>query len=222
MKTTTENTSRTLVHQFIIDQSSSMSSSRNQVIDLFNELTEEIKTQHSTSENKSTTQQLVGLCVFDGQEIAHRLFNRNIDQLMPLTHADYQPKSMTPLFDAIGSTIHMQDAYWEGAELSEYDVLVTILTDGMENVSKNFNAKSIQELIKQHESANWTFTYMGAHGQVHEEVQNLAMSQKNATRFDKSQDGFDSLIIKEKEARKRYMSNWEKSDWRESDKRNYY
>lgn len=202
---------RTLVHQFIIDQSGSMHNSSNMVVDLFNELSQDIVQQARNSIIDNVEEQLIGLCVFNNNEIAHRLFNRNLNQFLPLAHEDYRPESSTPLYDAIGDTIQKQLAYWEGVPTEEYDVLVTILTDGRENSSVKFSADQIKELIKTHEAQNWTFTYMGAHGEVSEEIQKIAMSKKNATRFNKSKSGFDSLINKEKEARKRFINDWKQT-----------
>lgn len=201
-------TIRMLIHQFIIDQSGSMLPQRSQVIALYNQLTQEIQKELKAQNNTSDLQHLISLCVFDGTEIKHRFFNRPIAQLEKLTENDYQPKSNTPLYDAIGSTIAMQEAFWEGAELSEYDVLVTILTDGCENSSRNYSPEQIHQLVKEKQDQNWTFTYMGAHEQVAEEIRNLSMSADNASSFTKDAKGFDELSRKELYARKQFMEEW--------------
>lgn len=215
---------RTLVHQFIIDQSGSMRNSKNMVVDLFNELSQDIVQQAVGSKQDKAEEQLIGLCVFNNNEISHRLFNRNLNQSLPLAYKDYKPAFSTPLYDAIGDIIQRQLAYWEGVPTEEYYVLVTILTDGRENSSVRFSADQIKELIKKHEAQNWTFTYMGAHGEVSEEIQKIAMSAMNATRFNKSKSGFDSLIDKEKQARKRFIDDWKQTSpsQKMQSKKDYY
>ena len=81
--------------------------------------------------------------------------------------------------------------------------MVTIITDGRENSSKNFRADTIRDLIKQKESENWIITYMGAHGNIEEEASILALSQKKTMCFDKGSRGFDELLEKELIARKK-------------------
>jgi len=90
--------------------------------------------------------------------------------------------------------------------------LVTIITDGRENSSKNFRADTIRDLIKQKESENWIITYVGAHGNIEEEASILALSQKKTMRFDKGSRGFDELLEKELIARKKYMKSWSAKD----------
>ena len=117
MNTTTEKNpniegQQSLIHQFIIDQSGSMSNSRDHIIDLFNKLAKKIETEATiASVAHANSQHLISLCVFDGHAIEHWRFIRSLDKISPLTRADYKPKANTPLFDAIGAVIQMQDAY---------------------------------------------------------------------------------------------------------------
>mgnify|MGYP004566816155 FL=1 len=50
---------------------------------------------------------------------------------------------------------HVQD-------IKDTMVVVTIITDGMENASREYNGKTIKELVERLRGEGWTFTYMGA------------------------------------------------------------
>ena len=76
-----------------------------------------------------------------------------------------EPRGMTALYDGIG--IAIQKTGERLASLPEHDrpglVIVAIMTDGFENVSRMFDARKINEMIKhQTEKYGWQFTYLGA------------------------------------------------------------
>jgi hypothetical protein len=79
---------------------------------------------------------------------------------------DYQPKEMTALYDAIGTAIDNKKAKGEG----KYEnVICVILTDGMENCSKDYvldsktKKNAIKTMIKEmKEKHSWQFIYAAA------------------------------------------------------------
>lgn len=71
------------------------------------------------------------------------------------SHLLYAPDATTPLHDAIASVIVK--------ETSDTPTLVVILTDGMENASREYRSKqSIRELINKKEDEGWTFVFLMA------------------------------------------------------------
>lgn len=79
-----------------------------------------------------------------------------------LTEANYEPRGMTALLDAVGKTIAEFDA--RVPQLGDSDrVLVVVQTDGYENNSQEFTWDMISELIKEREATGkWSFIYLGA------------------------------------------------------------
>jgi hypothetical protein len=78
-----------------------------------------------------------------------------------LTEANYRPRGMTALLDAVGKTI----AEFESAtKLADDDrVLVVVQTDGHENSSREFRADQIANLIREREATGrWSFVFLGA------------------------------------------------------------
>jgi len=75
------------------------------------------------------------------------------------------PRGMTALYDAIGKTVVAL-----GEHLAKMDdvtrpgkVLVAIVTDGLENSSKDWALPALNELItQQREQYGWEFTFLGA------------------------------------------------------------
>lgn len=78
---------------------------------------------------------------------------------------DLQPRGGTALLDGIGRLINTTGARLAG--LAEDDrpgaVIVVIMTDGMENSSREFDLTSVNKMITdQTDSYDWTFVYLGA------------------------------------------------------------
>lgn len=77
----------------------------------------------------------------------------------------FEPRNNTALRDAIGKTIVSvgEELGALAEEQRPSKVVIVIMTDGMENASKEFSASRIAEMIKhQQEIYNWQFQYLGA------------------------------------------------------------
>jgi len=75
------------------------------------------------------------------------------------------PRGNTALLDAIGQTLNTVGARLSKTPEAERPgkVIVVILTDGMENASKEFSAARVKEMItEQHGKYSWEFVYLGA------------------------------------------------------------
>lgn len=109
----------------------------------------------------------------------------------------YKPGGMTAMLDAIGKTI---DATGERlSRLSEDDrpekVLVAILTDGMENASKEYNHSQISQKIKtQRDQWKWEFAFLAANQDAFAEGGKLGIDPKMTMAFAATPDGVKSGI----------------------------
>ena len=77
--------------------------------------------------------------------------NETVDLILGET---FVPRAMTALFDAVGRTINETK--------TKNDVVFVIITDGMENASREFTKKSVFEMIKEKETKGWNFIFLGA------------------------------------------------------------
>lgn len=79
--------------------------------------------------------------------------------------ATLEPRGSTALLDAIGKAV--TDLGKKLADLPEDErpgnVIVAVVTDGMENSSVDWKPEDVRALIKEQEDKyNWTFTFLGA------------------------------------------------------------
>ena len=109
--------------------------------------------------------------------------DRPVADVPPL---DLQPRNMTALHDAMGRLI--TDTGSKLAALPESrrpgTVIVAIMTDGLENASKEWTGTSIKALVSQQTNAfNWTFMYMGADQDAVEVGTSLGIGRDHAVTY---------------------------------------
>ena len=165
----------------------------------FNEL---VQTVQGLSEEFPQKKQVVSLTTFNGLAVKERLFLQEAHSLRPLALADYRPNASTPLHDAIGQSVSKLRQVLAATGAASYQVLVTVLTDGQENASKEFSRPMIRQLIEQLKDEGWTFTYIGANHDVDQAADGLAIDNKLS--FNQNAAEIDAMFLKERHARRRY------------------
>ena len=89
---------------------------------------------------------------------------------------DYSPHGMTALYDAVGRSVTKTQAYLETlGDDRPSDVIVVILTDGMENVSRRWTARQVFDLITEAEESGWQFVFLGANQDSWSVAQNMGI-----------------------------------------------
>ena len=115
----------------------------------------------------------------------------NIQEVNPMTTADYSAYGGTAMLDAIGETINrVQDRHDElGSEKPE-KVLFVITTDGEENSSRKFNKAQIEKMIKHQTNGHgWEFMFLGANMDSVQEAASLGINCDRAVTYDYSSMG---------------------------------
>jgi hypothetical protein len=81
-----------------------------------------------------------------------------------LTEATYRPGGTTALHDAIGRTLHDLGARLEALPAAERpeSVVVAILTDGLENASRDYSAAQVSEAVGARRAEGWEFVFLAA------------------------------------------------------------
>ena len=189
----------TVYNLIILDESGSMDVVRAATVRGFNEL---VQTVQGLAREFPDRQQVVGLTTFNGLGIKEKLFMQPASALQPLTLADYRPDASTPLHDAIGQSVGKLRQTLAATGATTFQVLVTVLTDGEENASKEFTRPIIRELIEQLKAQGWTFTYIGANHDVEAAAAGLAIDNKLA--FTQNEAEMDAMFERERGARRRY------------------
>lgn len=172
---------------FILDMSGSMCHLTSDTIGGYNSL---IKQQKEEPGEANVTTVL-----FDNGYIM--LHDRvNIKDVPEMTTSDYMPYGSTALLDAVGQTINYIGQKLAATPENERPakVIVTIITDGYENASKEFSWGKIKEMIThQREKYNWTFTFLGANIDTMEVSNNLGIDARLSKTYTASKAGTDSV-----------------------------
>ena len=133
----------------VLDQSGSMEGIKNTVISSFNEQIQSLQKQSKEMDIEIT------LSVFNDTTTLLNL-SAKIGDVKKLNDKNYQPDSLTALYDAIIITYNKMKHH-----IKKNDHFVAlVLTDGMENSSKEYNNKDVQRLIKKVEKRGGIFNFL--------------------------------------------------------------
>ena len=79
-----------------------------------------------------------------------------------LAETGYEPGGMTALFDAVAHTVLATDERLRAQGRDAEKVMVVVMTDGLENSSTDYTARTLSDLIQAYDGRpNWTFVYLG-------------------------------------------------------------
>lgn len=187
------------VHNLIIlDESGSMESIKNNIVSGFNELVETIK---GIEKQYPEQEHFISFVSFNGLGIKEHIFLEPVSKLKKIDHKKYRPNACTPLLDAMGFSINKLKQSLEERQ-ADFNVLVTILTDGEENSSREFSGYQIRALVEELKQKRWTFTYIGTDHDVERVA--ISLSIENTMVFEKNGDDIKEMFIKEQYARAKY------------------
>ena len=184
----------------ILDKSGSMNRIRQAAVDGFNETLAGIK--KAQEKYADTQEHYVSLVTFCSCAREYVLDKVPVAEARPLTMDDFRPCCMTPLYDAMGMTLTSMRNHV--SRIEDAVVVVTIITDGMENASKEYTGPAVKELVEQLKGEGWTFTYMGANQNSVEVA--FTLSIRNARNFDYSSHGTREGMAKETSTRLNFFS----------------
>lgn len=162
---------------FILDRSGSMHCLREQAIAGFN--------HYLADQLEQPGDARLSLVLFDN-EILVPIDARPLRDVPALTADTYVPRASTALLDAIGDTIDRLGQRLAATPESERpgQVIVVILTDGLENASTRFTWSDIAARIRhQNENYNWQFLFLGANQDAIATASKMAIHSLNAATF---------------------------------------
>lgn len=173
---------------FVLDMSGSMSPLTIETIGGYNAMIADQKKEEGDA--------LVTTVLFD-----HR-YNMihdgvNIKEVKDMTTAEYMPTGMTAMLDAVGMTINHvgQKLASMPEEERPEKVIFTIVTDGAENSSKEFDWETVRNMIKhQREKYSWVFTFLGANIDVDRVSDNLGIDKMLSKRYTASKIGTQKVF----------------------------
>lgn len=198
----------------ILDESGSMETIKPQAITGLNETLQTIKSAQEKYENQS---HYVTLVSFNTKCVKTIYDCCPVHRVRELDNNDYLPSACTPLYDAMGISLTKLMT-----EVKDKDnVLVTIITDGYENASREYSGKAIAQLIDGLKAKGWIFAYIGAN----QDVERVAASMgiRNSLCFESDAEGTREMFKMESESRDAlYCCLGENIDARQLSEREYF
>lgn len=186
----------TTIHNLLIlDESGSMQMIYKQALSGANET---IQTVRAAQEAHPELDQRLTFVTFNtagdslnSSEIIRTVFNDvPIEEVRDLTYKDYNPNACTPLYDAMGISITaLEKKFKEGDR-----ALVTIITDGLENASKEYNQGAIKAMVDRLREKGWTFVYIGANQDAVEVANGLSIN--NHMKWESDPEGTEKMFRK--------------------------
>jgi Mg-chelatase subunit ChlD len=180
--TTPSITKDTTLLVFVVDRSGSMESIQD---DMQGGIISTLKEQKGTDT-------VVTLAQFDGEyELVAEL--TPIDQLHRYRLV---PRGNTALLDAIGRTITTTKHWLEEQPeaLRPERVMVVVVTDGMENASREWTHLQVMDSVRARMEEGWNFTFLGANQDAIEEGQKMGFREQDSMTYRASSRGVDGAF----------------------------
>lgn len=152
----------------ILDESGSMGSIEKQAIDGVNET---VQTIRKAQEKHPEQEHYVSVVTFndDVKTVYDCVAANEVGMFGP---DNYRPDCCTALYDAMGFSLNALKKKVAQAD----KVLVTIITDGMENASREYNNVAIKKLVDSLKANGWVFAYIGANQDVESVASSISIS----------------------------------------------
>ncbi len=161
---------------FILDRSGSMSGLESDTIGGFNSMIEK--------QRKDEVKGQVSVALFD-QKLEIPFDRVDLNDIPKMTEDIYFVRGCTALYDAVGTMIcrvldhrrHLSD------ELIPDKTIFVIITDGMENASKEFAGAEVRRMIERQKEAGWEFLYLGANIDAAAEAEKIGIKAERSVRY---------------------------------------
>ena len=184
----------------ILDESGSMDCIRRQAVEGVNQTISTIRQAQLSNEGQN---HMVSLITFNSERTNTIYDMTPIKDVKDLKLGDYNPGACTPLYDAMGFALTSLRKVATKKDL----VLVTIITDGYENASKEFTGKAIKTLVDElRQQEDWIFTYIGANQDVEKVAESLGVS--NSMAFQEDEEGTRFMFEKESRSRRKFYNTF--------------
>lgn len=109
------------------------------------------------------------------------------------------PNSCTPLYDAMGESLNKLKKHVGDDDV----VLVTIITDGYENASREYSGHGIKRLVAELKEKGWVFAYIGTNQDVDAVADDMGIGSR--MRYQYSPEGAARMFAQERVSRKRFF-----------------
>tara|TARA_B100001142_G_C14279643_1_gene634343 strand:- start:126 stop:872 length:747 start_codon:yes stop_codon:yes gene_type:complete len=200
---TTSQDPETNIHHVvaIIDRSGSMAGKEEDTIGGINSTFEELKTNPAPDINVK-----VSIKLFDHEE-KMLIKEVNLNDVKPVTKEQYFPRGQTALYDAMGNTLN----YFMEKKIKDANIYkscsIFVVTDGLENISKNYNSNNLKLMIENAEKYyNIKLFYLGANQDAILEASKIGITNDQALNYCELSGNVDAAYRSAASASKRHAS----------------
>jgi Mg-chelatase subunit ChlD len=133
----------------LLDRSGSMTSNWAETIGSINGYVEGL--------NKGGNEAIVNVIAFDDSEPFYILRDAvSLETWTDIKDDEISPRGFTPLYDSLGKTLQ------KASEGDNEKVVVVVVTDGMENSSREFTATTIKKAVDDAKAKGWEIIFLSA------------------------------------------------------------
>jgi hypothetical protein len=190
----------------VLDRSGSMNAIATDTIGGFNQF---VKTQKAAPGHCTVT--LVQFDWADGGAQVQTVFDaRRVSDVPDLNGETYVPRGGTPLYDALGQSIQATGKFLK--DLPDHEkpakVVFVIITDGLENSSREYTRERVFQMIKhQREAYKWEFVFLGANQDAMAVGQSIGVAPGNSMTYEANTAGTQSAFASVATNAVRYRSS---------------
>lgn len=179
----------------ILDESGSMQSIKKEAVDSVNETVQTIRSAEKKNEDQ---EHFVSLITFN-DDVKTVYDCVPAAEVKELTSETYRPDCCTALYDAMGMSLNALSP-----KVAENDrVLVTVVTDGCENASREYNGKAIKALVDELKGKGWVFAYIGANQDVEKVAATISIT--NTMNFRTTSEGTRHMSARVNRSRRSFF-----------------
>ena len=161
---------------FILDRSGSMDALAEDTIGGYNSL---LKKQKGLPGKAMVTTVLFD----DSYEVLCN--GEDLSKVEPLTSSVYYARGCTALLDAVGRTLVDVDAKYKGMAdfMRPSNTMVVIITDGMENSSREYTYDAVKRMISARRQVGWEFIFLGANIDAEYVAESIGIDRNRAATY---------------------------------------
>ena len=176
-------------HLIVLDASGSMDCIRKNALSGCNETIQSIRSLQTKANGEH--QHFLSLVTFNSEAPQHVIYERvPINNVQELKMEQYVPDGCTPLYDALGTSMNALHKAIDKSQ--ENSVLVTVITDGLENSSTEYSADKIRKQVEEFKQSGWTFAFIGAN--IDEVMEAGKLGINNALKFEQTEAGTHEMF----------------------------
>lgn len=162
---------------FILDRSGSMHGMEADTIGGFNSIIEKQRLESGKA--------VISTVLFNNRAVV--IHDRiPLEDIRPMTEAEFTVGGCTALLDALGASIHhigMVHKYIRPEDVPAHTMFV-IMTDGMENASRKYSSEEVRKMIEDKKSgSDWEFVFLASNIDAVETARHYGIDERHSVNY---------------------------------------